>query len=193
MDELADGFSDSVFPLAFAGKLSDGRYLVLCLFAGPFHYLSDNGEKRFAPAGFASFLIFVSSDCVGRCVIGAGSFSLGKSVGRGCICWLLSPWLRKLHRLIPDISLKPAVYWAVTVIVLLMYGGGTFYKFLQKYDIREYRMLKAEQAVKERIDDVLMQTEKYLKRQANNQLIFYFCNMALYHTGQLLDHLLDYP
>jgi hypothetical protein len=85
MDELADGFSDSVFPLAFVGKLSDGRYLVLCLFAGPFHYLSDNGEKRFAPAGFASFLIFVSSDCVGRCVIGTGSFSLGKSVGRGCI------------------------------------------------------------------------------------------------------------
>ena len=109
-------------------------------------------------------------------------------------CWLLSPWLRKLHRLIPDISLKPAVYWAVTVIVLLVYGGGTFYKFLQKYDIREYRMLKAEQAVKERNwDDVLMQTEKYLKRQANNQLIFYFRNMALYHTGQLLDHLLDYP
>ena len=54
-------------------------------------------------------------------------------------------------------------------------------------------MLKAEQAVKSELDDVLMQTEKYLKRQANNQLIFYFRNMALYHTGQLLDHLLDYP
>lgn len=108
-------------------------------------------------------------------------------------CWLLSPWLRKVHLLIQDIRLKPVEFWSVTVILLLVYGGGTFYKFLQKYDIREYRMLKAEQAVKERIwDDVLMQTEKYLKHQPNNQLIFYFRNIALYHQGKLLDHLLDY-
>lgn len=110
------------------------------------------------------------------------------------ICLLLSPWLTKIHRLLPDTHLKPWVHWTLTLFVLVVYGGGTFYRFLQKYDIREYRMIKAEQAVKEKNwEGVLMQTEKYLKRQPNNQLIFYFRNMALYHKGQLLDHLLDYP
>lgn len=110
------------------------------------------------------------------------------------ICLLLSDWLKKIHELIPEVHVKPRVYWILTVCVLLVYGGGAFYKFLQKYDIREYRMLKAEQAVKEKNwDEVLVQAEKYLKRQPNNQLIFYFRNLALFHTGQLLDHLLDYP
>lgn len=110
------------------------------------------------------------------------------------ICLLLSAWLKKIHGLIPEVHVKPRVYWLLTICVLLVYGGGTFYKFLQKYDIREYRMLKAEQAVKEKDwDGVLVQTEKYLKRQSSNQLIFYFRNLALFHTGQLLDHLLDYP
>lgn len=55
-------------------------------------------------------------------------------------------------------------------------------------------MLKAEQFVKSKDwRSVLEYTKKYLDTGRYNQLISYFHHLALYHTGQLPYHLLDYP
>ncbi|MCZ2557217.1 DUF6057 family protein, partial [Bacteroides fragilis] len=55
-------------------------------------------------------------------------------------------------------------------------------------------MIMAEKSVKEKNwENVLTQTEKYINSGRTNQLISYFHNLALYHTGKLPYQLFDYP
>lgn len=86
-------------------------------------------------------------------------------------------------------------FWILSVVCILVYAGGTFHWFVNHYSMQEYRMLKAEKAVSDKDwDEVLQQTDRYMRRFGqNNQLIYYFRNLALYHKGELIDRLLEYP
>ncbi len=111
------------------------------------------------------------------------------------ICWLLSKRLRcGLWKKGPSWSVKPLVFWGLTLLCVGVYGFISFSKFVENYNMGEHRMIMADKAMKERKwDEVLAQTEAYLRSGRNNQLMMYFRNMAMYHKGGLLEHLLDYP
>lgn len=100
-----------------------------------------------------------------------------------------------LHRRIRSFKFSSLTFWLLSVGCVLIYAFGTFHLFVNNYPMQEYRMLKAEKAVKEKKwDEVLEQTDKYMKRfNRPNQLMCYFRNLALYHKGILLDHLLEMP
>ena len=107
--------------------------------------------------------------------------------------WMRPLW-RRLHVRFPSGSISPRIYRILTPAVLTVYAAAAFYLFVHSYNMAEYRMLKAEQAVKEKNwEEALAQTSQYLDRRPNNALIFYFRHLALYHEGKLLDHLFDYP
>lgn len=77
------------------------------------------------------------------------------------------------------------------LIILMIFSS---YKFFINYNMGEYRMIMAQKYMNERDwDKVLDQTDSYLEKRNNNQLMHYFRNIALYHKGMLHDHLLDYP
>lgn len=82
----------------------------------------------------------------------------------------------------------------LSLFVILVYAGGTFYVFAHSYNRSERFMLLTEKYVKSRNwDEVLKQTNKYFSYGRSNQLMSYFHNLALYHTGGLPYHLFDYP
>lgn len=58
----------------------------------------------------------------------------------------------------------------------------------------ERYMLETEQAVREgRWDEVVKRTNEWAATARQNHLMSYFRALGLYHTGQLYDHLLDFP
>ena len=94
---------------------------------------------------------------------------------------------------LPGISNKK-IRILLTSLFLLGYTGYGFHYFFYNYNRNERIMLKAEQFVKSKDwRSVLEYTKKYLDTGRYNQLISYFHHLALYHTGQLPYHLLDYP
>ncbi len=104
-------------------------------------------------------------------------------------------WYWKLFPLwgLPDISNKK-MRVLLTSLFLLGYAGYGFYYFVTNYNRSERIMLKSEQLVKAADwNRVLEHTKKYLDTGRYNQLISYFHHLALYHTGKLSYHLLDYP
>lgn len=111
-----------------------------------------------------------------------------------CVNLLMAPYWKKIHPFVPGWKSSTKTHGIVTAIVLALYATATFYRFVHTYNMSEYRMIKAEQAVKERNwDEALRQTGKYLDKRQNNQLIYYFHNLALYHKGELLSRLFEYP
>lgn len=83
---------------------------------------------------------------------------------------------------------------SIICICLSSYMACGFYYFLHNYNRSERIMLKTEQYVKARDwKNVLEYSERYLKTGRSNQLISYFHNLALYHTGQLSCRLFAYP
>ena len=83
---------------------------------------------------------------------------------------------------------------AISTISTIIYAIAACYIFVQSYNMPERIMLMAEKSVKERNwENTLTQTEKYINSGRTNQLISYFHNLALYHTGKLPYHLFDYP
>ncbi|MDL2282220.1 DUF6057 family protein [Parabacteroides sp. OttesenSCG-928-G06] len=79
----------------------------------------------------------------------------------------------------------------LTACILLVYAAAAFYSFVSSYNMREHLILKAEEAVKKQDWERVMH---YCRRyRGNNQLIFYFNNMALYHTGRMPYDLLKQP
>lgn len=83
---------------------------------------------------------------------------------------------------------------AISTIFIIIYAIAACYIFVQSYNMPERIMLMAEKSVKERNwENTLTQTEKYINSGRTNQLISYFHNLALYHTGKLPYHLFDYP
>lgn len=82
----------------------------------------------------------------------------------------------------------------LTSFILALYAALSFYFFVHSFNMRERIMLLAEKSVKEKKwDEVLTQTGKYMDSGRSNQLISYFNNLALYHSGQLPYTLFDYP
>ena len=110
------------------------------------------------------------------------------------VCRLVSTITRRWFAKCPEWKVKPLIYWLITAACISVYGFISFSKFVTNYNMGEYRMIMADKAVKERKwDEVLDQTERYLRSGRMNQLMFYYRNMAWYHKGELLNHLLDYP
>lgn len=107
---------------------------------------------------------------------------------------LFSPYWKKIHPFVPEWKCSTKVTYSITIVVIAVYAVTASYLFIHSYNMSEHRMIKAEQAVKEKNwDEVLRQTGKYLDKRRNNQLIYYFRHLALYHKGELLSHLFDYP
>lgn len=79
----------------------------------------------------------------------------------------------------------------ISLFSLLVYAGGTFYFFIFSYNMRERLIIEAEIHLKAgRWEQVMDCCRRY---RGQNQLIIYFNNMALYHTGKMPDNLFDYP
>lgn len=111
-----------------------------------------------------------------------------------CInCLTVKPW-KYVYR-IPYFTIRgKKTNILLFILIILLYTGGVFYAFVHSYNRNERIMLMAEKSVKEkRWNDVLAQTGKYMDSGRSNQLISYFHNLALYHTGKLPYHLFDYP
>lgn len=82
----------------------------------------------------------------------------------------------------------------LTTFVITVYAALSFHFFVHSFNMRERIMLLAEKSVKEKKwDEVLRQTGKYMDSGRSNQLISYFHNLALYHSGRLPHALFDYP
>ncbi len=82
----------------------------------------------------------------------------------------------------------------ISLLLLALYGAGSYFYFLRSYNHSERIMLKAEQHVKQKEwEKVLQYTERYLNTGRNNQLISYFHHIALQRMGKLTDHLFDRP
>ncbi len=102
-------------------------------------------------------------------------------VGASCLsAWLLD---RRLA--------KGKIRLAVGLTALACYAGATFYTFVRAYNMHERISIETESYVKHgEWNKVLSCANRY---RGNNQLIDYFRNLALYHTGRLPYELLRYP
>lgn len=89
---------------------------------------------------------------------------------------------------------KPYLRVSLLCFFLILYAGGGYYYFIRTYNRSERIMLMAEQAVKAKDwEKVLDCAERYFQTGRSNQLFSYFYNLALFHTGGLPYHLFDYP
>lgn len=80
---------------------------------------------------------------------------------------------------------------AINLLSLFVYAGGTFYFFIFSYNMRERLIIEAEIHLKAgQWEQVMDCCQRY---RGQNQLILYFNNMALFHTGKMPYHLFDYP
>lgn len=83
---------------------------------------------------------------------------------------------------------------SLPIIALTVYAIGGYAYYALHYNRSEGLMLKTEMYAKQRNwQEVLTYTELYMSRGKSNRLIAYFHALALYHTGQLPEHLFDYP
>lgn len=80
---------------------------------------------------------------------------------------------------------------SVTAISLLCYAGTTFYYFVNSYNMRERRILEAEIHLKAGEWEQVMESCQHYR--GNNQLVLYFYNLALYHTGRMPHDLFEMP
>lgn len=86
---------------------------------------------------------------------------------------------------------KKIIRLSVTAVCLLSYTGVTFYYFVNSYNMRERRILEAEIHLKAgEWEEVMESCRRY---RGNNQLVLYFYNLALYHTGRMPYDLFEIP
>lgn len=94
-------------------------------------------------------------------------------------------------RMLPRFIINLKIYTSCTILFLIMYASCTFYLFVHTYNMRERLLIETENHVKKQEwEQILTCTRKY---RGENQLMEYFCNMALYHTGRMPYDLLKYP
>ncbi|MBO4974892.1 MAG: hypothetical protein J6D17_09185 [Bacteroides sp.] len=94
-------------------------------------------------------------------------------------------------RMLSRFITSPKTYSSCTVLSLVVYASCTFYLFVSTYNMRERLLIETELHVKrQEWDQVLTCAKKY---RGKSQLMEYFCNMALYHTGRMPYDLLKYP
>lgn len=115
------------------------------------------------------------------------------------ICGWMYPVIALLVTLVPVLSaLSVPQYIArkkyrisIIILSLLVYAGGTFYLFIFSYNMRERLIIEAEMHLKagqwEQVADCCR------RYRGNNQLIMYFSNLALYHSGKMAYNLFDNP
>ena len=100
----------------------------------------------------------------------------------------LIPLFKNLH------IQKKGIRTGITAVALLFYAGYGYYHFVKSYNRSEGIMLKAEMHVKKKDwDKVLDYTKLYMNSGKTNHLISYFHHLALYHKGELIYRLFDYP
>lgn len=94
-------------------------------------------------------------------------------------------------RMLSRFITTPKTYSSCTVLCLIVYASCTFYSFVRTYNMRERLLIETELHVKKQEwNQVLTCAKKY---RGKSQLMEYFCNMALYHTGRMPYDLLKYP
>ncbi|MBD9167327.1 MAG: hypothetical protein EGQ00_09925 [Parabacteroides johnsonii] len=93
--------------------------------------------------------------------------------------------------MLPRLITSPKIYMSCTILCLIAYASYTFYSFVRTYNMRERLLIETEIHVKKQEwEQVLTCAKKY---RGESQLMEYFCNMALYHTGRMPYDLLKYP
>ncbi|WP_456087036.1 DUF6057 family protein [Parabacteroides sp.] len=93
--------------------------------------------------------------------------------------------------ILPRLISNPKTQKSCTILCLIVYASCTFYSFVRTYNMRERLLIETELHVKKQEwDQVLTLAKKY---RGESQLMDYFCNMALYHTGRMPYDLLNYP
>lgn len=93
--------------------------------------------------------------------------------------------------ILPRFISNPKTQKSCTILCLIVYASCTFYSFIRTYNMRERLLIETELHVKKQEwDQVLTLAKKY---RGKSQLMDYFCNMALYHTGRMPYDLLNYP
>lgn len=93
-------------------------------------------------------------------------------------------------RMFPLFITNLKIYTSCTILCLAIYASCTFYSFVRAYNMRERLLIETENHVKKQEwEQVLSCAKKY---RGESQLMDYFCNMALYHTGRMPYDLLKY-
>lgn len=93
--------------------------------------------------------------------------------------------------LLPRLITNQKIYISCTIVSLAVYASCTFYSFVRTYNMRERLLIETENHVKKQEwEQVLACVKRY---RGENQLMDYFCNMALYQTGRMPYDLLKYP
>lgn len=83
---------------------------------------------------------------------------------------------------------------SISIIPMFIYAGYGSYHFIKTYDREEGILQKVHMYTREKSwDKVLKYTHLYLSSGKPNHLISYFHHLALFHKGELLHHLFDYP
>lgn len=86
---------------------------------------------------------------------------------------------------------SPKVNIGFTLLSLSLYAGCTFYIFIHTYNMRERLLIEADLHIqKQNWEQVILCAHKY---KGEKQLMDYFLNMALFHTGRMPYDLLNYP
>lgn len=103
--------------------------------------------------------------------------------------------LWKAFTWVPDMgNLSQRIKYPIRVLIILIYASVGFYYFVHSYNMSERIMVMTDKYVGEKKwDQVLSLTNKHLHTRRSNQLIAYFHNLALYHTGRLATDLFDTP
>lgn len=82
------------------------------------------------------------------------------------------------------------IYKYVTAVSLCLYASFTFHAFVKNYDMRERLLIEADHYTRRHEwKKVIVCAKRY---RGESQLMDYFLNMALYHTGRMPYDLLDY-
>lgn len=111
-----------------------------------------------------------------------------------CIASLILTPLKKA--ILPIKGKNITTKWKLTFSLSMatIFATGGYFFFLRHYNFSERTMLQTTEAVQSKDwDKVLYYTTRYQDAGRNNQLINYFHLLALYHKGELIHHLLDYP
>ena len=91
-------------------------------------------------------------------------------------------------------SFNPKTSIIISLLSLICFTSADFYLFIHKYNMKERRMIQAQKSAQEKQwTEVLETTEKYFKAGHANHLMMYYHNMALFHSGKMIDRLFDYP
>lgn len=120
----------------------------------------------------------------------------------GILCYICGwkyPLIAWVYIFVPAVSAlfagryitKNKIRAFIVAFSLLVYAGITFYFFIFSYNMRERRIIEAEIHLKAKEWEKVMDCCR--RYRGSNQLVQYFYNMALYHTGKMPYDLFKIP